>query len=78
MTMQVQHTLLSCLKTPKRHTRELESTYYLRRKFQPEKTTNWKVNISGIMEAFFYKKSAKEQGTIMAIKRDNKLTANNT
>jgi len=26
MTMQVQHALLSCLETPRSHTRELEST----------------------------------------------------
>jgi hypothetical protein len=47
---------------------ESGATYYLRRKFKPEKVPNWGVNNSGIMEAFYHKKSIKEQGTILGVK----------
>lgn len=47
---------------------ESGATYYLRRKFKPEKIPNWGINNDGIMEAFYHKNSIKQRGTIMGVK----------
>lgn len=57
---------------------EKGATYYLRRKFRPETIPNWGVNNPGIMEAFYHKKSIKQQGTIMSVKCGEEWIADRT
>lgn len=47
---------------------EQGSTYYLRRKFRPEKVPNWAVHNASIMEAFYHKKSIKHRATINGVR----------
>ena len=47
---------------------ETGATYYLRRKFKPEKIPNWGRYNEGILEAFYHKKSIKHGGTILGVK----------
>lgn len=44
------------------------ATFYLRRKFQPDKIPNWAAYNEGIMEAFYHKKGIKLGGTINSVK----------
>ena len=51
------------------------ATFYLWRKFCPEKFPNWGVNNEGIMNAFYHKKSLKLDGTIGSLKCGDKWVA---
>ena len=56
---------------------ETGATYYLRRKYKPEKFPNWGRHNEEIMEAFYHKKSIKHGGTIMGTKCDPEWIADN-
>ena len=44
------------------------ATYYLRRKFEPQKLPNWGFHNEDIMEAFYHKNGIKKGSTIAAVK----------
>ena len=47
---------------------ETGSTYYLRRRFNPEPSPNWALHNEAIMDAFYDKHSIRSRATIMATK----------
>jgi len=44
------------------------AAYYIRRRYQPDRVPNWALNNQDIMQAFFMKKSIRNQSTIIATK----------